>query len=520
MTGKRAAEHLEENLTALYSYAFSRLYDKSKVEDLVSEIIYEIITSAGKLKEDEAFWGFAWKIADHTFRRFIRRAELMNRTVEFTEDYGSVYDLSPEQEYVEKETESEEIYLLRRELSLLSKNYREVCVAYYVDQKSCSEIAAEKNISMEMVKYYLFKTRKLLKEGISMTRELGEKSYNPGKFLLSFWGDRNHYWDLFKRKLPGSITLAAYEKPVSAEELSMELGVSMPYLEEEIEILEAAGILKKEGKKYQTNLVIITEAYEKELLKKTAHLYAATAKKIFDETVLLLPKIREFNFHGRDYDNNRLLFGLLNLVMVEGYNLSKEKSPYGNAKQLALGGQGFLFGYDYYKPRFMGVTVENWNKEGTAWFSAENYCVIRDSQFFDHSGFDHKTAAMCDAILSKDADRENPALPWLIEHNFIFCDKGKLSPNFLVFDKADFDQIRRLLKSSAENVADCMIEISDQAGKLLMQYAPASVKEQCCDIAKIRRLDVAALLLENLVAEQKLTVPKEEMPLCVWGVKA
>ena len=27
-------------------------------------------------------------------------------------------------------------------------------------------------------------------------------------------------------------------------------------------------------------------------------------------------------------------------------------------------------------------------------------------------------------------------------------------------------------------------------------------------------------LEENLVAEQKLTVPKEEMPLCVWGVKA
>jgi hypothetical protein len=39
-----------------------------------------------------------------------------------------------------------------------------------------------------MVKYYLFKTRKILKEGIGMTREYGEKSYNPGTFRMGFLG--------------------------------------------------------------------------------------------------------------------------------------------------------------------------------------------------------------------------------------------------------------------------------------------------------------------------------------------
>ena len=179
MTDKRASELLSENLRAIYGYAFSKLYNKDNAEDLASEIVYEIIVSARNLQDEKAFWGFAWKIAENTLRRFIRKNELATRTVELTEENIGVYTLSPEEEYTQKEAESGEIQTLRRELSLLKKTHREVCVAYYVDNKSCSQIAQEQNISVEMVKYHLFKTRKLLKEGNGMTRTLGEKSYNP-----------------------------------------------------------------------------------------------------------------------------------------------------------------------------------------------------------------------------------------------------------------------------------------------------------------------------------------------------
>ena len=124
MTDKRASELLSKNLTAIYGYAFSKLYDKDKVDDLSSEIVYEIIVSARNLQNEEAFWGFAWKIAENTFRRFIRRRQLAAQTVELTEENVCVYDLSQEQEYIETEPESEEIYLLRRELSLLKKTHR------------------------------------------------------------------------------------------------------------------------------------------------------------------------------------------------------------------------------------------------------------------------------------------------------------------------------------------------------------------------------------------------------------
>ena len=187
MNTQAAYKLLSENLTKIYGYAFSRLYDKDKADELASDIVFEILTSVKKLKSEDAFWKYAWKIAENTFRRFVRRKDLAAHPVELTEETVGVYESTPEEEYVLKETESEEVFLLRRELSLLKKTQREVCVAYYVDNKSCSQIAKEQDISLEMVKYHLFKIRKLLKEGIGMTRQLGEKSYNPGTFRLDFW---------------------------------------------------------------------------------------------------------------------------------------------------------------------------------------------------------------------------------------------------------------------------------------------------------------------------------------------
>lgn len=522
MTEKRASELLAENLTAIYGYAFSRLYDKEKVDDLASEIVYEIIVSVGNLQNEAAFWGFAWKIAENTFRRFVRKTALAAKTVELTEQNIGVYDLSPEQEYVQKACESEEVYRLRQSLSLLKKTHREVCVAYYVDQKSCSQIAKEQSISVEMVKYHLFKTRKLLKEGIGMTRTLGEKSYNPGTFRLDFWGDQNKYYNLFDRKLPGSIVLAAYEEAMTAEELSMELGVSMPYLEEEIETLEAAGVLKRTGDKYQTNIVIITDAYEKAFVKNTSAVYTTVAKSAFEEATSLLPQIRQLDFRGNDYDDNRLLFGLLNIAFVKAYMAAKVKSPIGNPKHLPLDCYGWIFGYDnnLINHHFYGVTMETWDDNGTAWYSTENYRAIKTAQLYDHYDFGKKSDAICDAILEKDANKENPTLPWLIENGFVFRKNNKLSANFLVFEQEVFEKVTSLLSGIIEEVANCMIDISNQAEKILAEHVPTALKDQCGDIAKIHhRFDVAAFLMEELIQEQKLVVPQEKTPLCIWGVR-
>lgn len=523
MDSKTAATYISENLPAIYGYAFARLYDKTDAEELAGEIVLEILLSAKRLRTNSAFWSFAWKVAENTFRKYIRKKELLSKLCETPSEYDICMDVSsPETEFAEAEESQEQIYLLRRELSLLAKTHREIMIAYYIHGKNCSKIASDQNISVEMVKYYLFKTRKLLKEGIGMTRKLGEKSYNPGIFRMDFWGSRNYYSNLFTRKLPGSIVLAAYDIPLTKEELSIELGVSMPYLEDELDILETAGMLQKTGERYQTNIVILTDAYEKEFVKNTATLYDKTAEEIFSAAQGYLSDVRALNFSGNRYDDNRLLWTILNIAMVEGWTAAGEHSPLGKAPKLPLGGYGWVFGYDnnYENHHFKGISMQTENKDGTAWFSAENYRVIERCQLYSHEHFDKKAEAMCDAVLGKPADTENEMLPELIENGFILCKNGILSAKFPVFEKQVFDKLSRLLRPVVEMISECMIKISEKAASILAEHAPASVRSQCADIAKIHhRLDVMAFLFEKMVENGQLMVPKEKTNLCIFGVK-
>ena len=52
--------------------------------------------------------------------------------------------------------------------------------------------------------------------------------------------------------------LAAYRTPSTAEELSVEVGVALPYIEEELNALTENTLMKKNGKKYETNFFIIS----------------------------------------------------------------------------------------------------------------------------------------------------------------------------------------------------------------------------------------------------------------------
>ncbi len=519
MTQETAAKLVEQNLNAIYGYAYAKLYDKSEAEDLSQEIVLEILRSAEHLKTDAAFWGFAWKIAENTFRKFIKRRALLHQSVSLEAENPVEILISPEAE--DSEERDDLIYRLRRELSLLGKRHREICVSYYVHNHSCSSIAKEQHISVQMVKQHLFKARKLLKEGMEMERKLGEKSYNPGTFRLNFWGDWNHYGNICNRKVHGAILLAAYNRPLTAEELSLELGVAMPYLEEEIDTLEAAGLLLKNGKRIETNIVILTDEYEKEVEKQNKYLFDRMAVRIYESVKARLPQIRELHFHGKDYDDHRLLFGLINIALLRGYEWANYISPTGEPEKLPLGGNGWLFGHDndYENLHFRAVTMRTYNKSNTAWYSAVNYRIAIETQNFEHRNFMDKSEAMCAAVLEMDSNSQYETLPWLIENRFILSQNGKLSANFPVFENAVFDVLLDILKPVYEEVAECMIQTSDNAASLLAQTVPVRLRTQCVDIAKIyHRLDVAALVMEALIEQGMLMLPKEKTPICVYGV--
>ena len=154
MENYNAISFVEENMKTIFAYSLSRVSNKYDAEDLASEIILAILQNGEKIKDPNAFYGFVWGIAANTYKNFMRKR--------YKNDYESIpEDLSSDDDFVDELCAREDINLLRRELSLLSSEYRECTVAYYIDGLSCSQTSQKLGISLEMVKYYLFKTRKL-----------------------------------------------------------------------------------------------------------------------------------------------------------------------------------------------------------------------------------------------------------------------------------------------------------------------------------------------------------------------
>lgn len=114
MSQARAAEFVEENLKTIFAYALSRVQDKNDAEDLTSDIVLNILQSADKIRNENAFYGYVWGIAANTYRKFIRKKSRFS--------FEEIDDNTPDKlDLAEELLKREEVLKLRREIALLSK---------------------------------------------------------------------------------------------------------------------------------------------------------------------------------------------------------------------------------------------------------------------------------------------------------------------------------------------------------------------------------------------------------------
>ena len=186
MTKEQMETIIQKNMQKIYLYCVKRLENAAVAEDVASDIILELLRSYGRIRNDEAVYGYIWSVANNLCKNYWRRSEKDTYT-EIPSDFAGTCCYTPEESYIKEE----ERMLLRRELSLLKEKYRRIMLDYYMGGNSCEVIARKYNLSVSNVKQYLFEGRKKVKEGMDMVREYGELSYAPEKFTMNFWGSKS-----------------------------------------------------------------------------------------------------------------------------------------------------------------------------------------------------------------------------------------------------------------------------------------------------------------------------------------
>ena len=113
-----------------------------------------------------------------------------------------------------------------------------------------------------------------------MAREFGKRSYDPEVIHFAANGSQPSGlpWNGVRRKIPVNILCEANNNPSTVEELSVALGIALPYMEEEVAILTEYELLKKlEDGRYITNFFI----YPAECLNEINKELCTYSEKVF-----------------------------------------------------------------------------------------------------------------------------------------------------------------------------------------------------------------------------------------------
>ncbi|MBR5364812.1 MAG: sigma-70 family RNA polymerase sigma factor [Clostridia bacterium] len=260
-------EIVREYLRPLYYFALKKTSDRYEAEDLSQEILCELLDALDRGNRPADVRAWVWKIARNRYARWADRKHrrLGEESVDAIAE--TVSDNTAAEDRVFRE---EERTLLYRELSLLATDYSRIVAAYYFDNRSVSQIAQDTGLPPGTIKRKLYESRQQIKEGMNMSRTYGKRAFAPENVIFhQNWnpdsGEGGHR--LVERLIPQNILLEAYDNPCTVEELSLALGVAVPYIEDEIRPLIEYGLLLRDGKRYMTGIVILSKKTQEKLAK-------------------------------------------------------------------------------------------------------------------------------------------------------------------------------------------------------------------------------------------------------------
>ncbi|MBQ4350289.1 MAG: sigma-70 family RNA polymerase sigma factor [Clostridia bacterium] len=252
--------YTEEYLGKIFYFALKKTGNPDDADDLASDVSLAVVAALRGGREPENFDAWVWAVARNRWKRFARRRYYgPEAEAESLEDAAET--IPGGEEIDESLVLSEDLGLLRRELAFIRSDYRQILVAHYFENKSVSAIAREFSIPLGTVKTKLQSSRRKLKEGMEMARTFGKRSYQPEEVTFvknGRDGDKGQPWSILTHLLYKNIFLEAHENPSTAEELSLELGIALPYMEDELEFLVREELLKKTGNRYETAFRIVS----------------------------------------------------------------------------------------------------------------------------------------------------------------------------------------------------------------------------------------------------------------------
>jgi hypothetical protein len=265
-------------------------------------------------------------------------------------------------------------------------------------------------------------------------------------------GKNGEPWSVISKKLNKNLLLAAYRTPSTAEELAIEIGMALPYLEDELDALVQGEFFRKNGKKYETNFFIVSANAQEKVYTHLRAIQPSITEKIIALIENQAKNLEENGYEWHEghqpYEDMKwamLMFKIDEVSYGVLRDINEQRSApaksnlgnYGHTKR-PNGGEWDLLGMEEYtgeRPGFVG-------QHGAGVGLPENEKLIDFAQFkFKYKGIEHKTPvnltheqakALVAAAQKNTQGIQQRILDELVGYGYLKKTDGNYAPTFRV----------------------------------------------------------------------------------------
>ena len=462
---------VEEYMEKIFYFCLKKTSNQFEAEDLTQDICLNVIIALNKGTKPECFYAWVWQIAKNRYSLWSKNKHKKNE-YEINIDDNEVEFVDNKKTVIDDMIHEEELQLLRRELAFIKKEFRLIIVAYYIENKSIKDIANSLNLSIDVIHQRLHRARNILKEGMNMERKFGKKSYNPEyiNFISNGYDGKNGQpWSIITHLMYKNIFLEVYKNPETAEELALELGIALPYMESELEFLVKQELLKKIGNKYETNFNIISKEEQTKIFETNNRIKVDLTKKLCTLIDLYIKENgKKVNISYVGYENAKWAI----LVRVFDYLLMDMKKQNPEFKETEHpkrpdGGAWTVIGYevvDFKEPNFVGLhgcyneTPINNINYGQYKFYAYN--LYNNTPEHLISNDDLTIWLVCNNRVN---ECEKEKIEKLINYGYLKKKGNIIEPNIVIFNNHNKDEIDDKVMMNILNIKKEIIDLFKKA---------------------------------------------------------
>jgi len=438
--------YAEEYLGRIFYYCLKKTGNEDDAGDLTADISCEVLSALNRGTVPVNFEAWVWKTASNRWKRWAKK-----RWYSPESDHADIEDFAdilPDSTDIEASLVlSEDMGLMRRELAFIRSDYRNILLSHYFGEKSVSAIAREFGLPLGTVKTKLQNSRKMLKEGMNMAREFGKRSYNPEQ--ISFVqsgrdGKKGQPWSILEHLLYKNIFLEAYENPSTAEELSLELGIALPYMEAELEFLVREQLLRKDGNKYVTDFPIVSREEQKRQHEENLKIAEPLTEKLCElaDTYMKEDGAKvNADYVGYETAKWALLMRIFDWIQydAECTNLSKVYGPYPDRPD---GGAWVVTGFettDFETPYFVGqhgdISYDDLGVESGIEFSQFKFYLGNHQAKTPIHLTTKEAETLWYAVNGRLAEAKDGTIEKMLSYGYLKKVGDEILPNVVVFDR-------------------------------------------------------------------------------------